>query len=68
MEWISVEERLPEEGQEVIYFFKHTGIHVGKFHRKFIKELNHTFNCFSGSEGFLFARRLGWRIYERRRT
>ena len=53
MEWISVEERLPEEGQEVIYYFGHTGIYVGSFYRKYVKELDYPFNCFSGSGGFL---------------
>ena len=33
MEWISVEDRLPEEGQRVIYYFKHTGISIGRYTR-----------------------------------
>ena len=53
MDWIDVKDRLPEEGQEVIYYFEYTGISIGIFKRQYIREFDHTFNCFSGSRGFL---------------
>jgi len=31
MEWISTSDRLPEDGQEVIYFFEWCGVHRGKY-------------------------------------
>lgn len=30
--WISVEERLPEIGQDVLYYFNIVGMHLGKFY------------------------------------
>lgn len=46
-EWISVEDRLPDQGQPVIYWFSLLGVFAGKFER-----LNGT-NLFSGERGFL---------------
>lgn len=32
MSWINIEDRLPEEGQRVIIYFKMTGIDIMKYH------------------------------------
>ena len=55
MKWISVEDRLPEEGQRVIYYFKITGIDIGRFTRKPFDDLPDDCqgNCFYGSDGWL---------------
>jgi hypothetical protein len=53
MEWIKVEDELPEEGQKVIYFFEYVGIHIGKF----MKDKDNIGcpygNTFYGKSGFL---------------
>lgn len=33
MQWKSIKDELPTEGQKVIYYFKYTGIDCGTFHR-----------------------------------
>lgn len=43
-EWISVEDRLPEDGQEVLYYFEITGINQGVYR---------DYNTFTGPKGFL---------------
>ena len=47
MDWIKVEDKLPEEGQKVIYYFKKVGVHVGLYNRLF------GCDCFHGPNGFL---------------
>lgn len=32
MDWIKSFDRLPEDGQKVIYFFEHVGVHRGVYH------------------------------------
>ena len=44
MEWISVESRLPERGQKVLYYFDVTGVSAGQYLGD---------NCFGGKLGFL---------------
>jgi len=44
-QWISVEDRLPEDGQRVFYYFEHTGISWGQYDEEF--------NTFYGGRGFL---------------
>jgi len=55
MEWISVEDRLPEPEQEVIYYFELTGISIGKFwkNRTMLAEIEINMNCFGGAKGWL---------------
>jgi len=45
--WIKVSDRLPEEGQEVFYYFKHTGIARGHYKKTEYGD------CFYGDRGFL---------------
>ena len=59
MEWISVEDRLPEEDQKVIYYFEHTGVDIGfykriKYPKEFIGSTGDVYgNQFIGNAGFL---------------
>jgi hypothetical protein len=58
MEWISIEEALPQENQRVIYYFRHTGISIGIYNRvEYPKEIAGQSgiygNAFSGRGGFL---------------
>lgn len=58
MDWISVEDDLPKENQDVIYYFRHTGIHMGRFNRveypaEFVGEKGVFGNAFFGRDGFL---------------
>lgn len=43
-DWISVNDRLPDEGVEILYYFEITGVSVGMFERP---------NIFYGRSGFL---------------
>jgi hypothetical protein len=45
MNWIMTDDALPQDGQKVIYYFKHVGIHMGKYDAKS--------NTFYSSAGFL---------------
>jgi len=47
MKWISVKDKLPNEEQRVIYYFKHTGINVGKYMSTIYGP------CFYGETGWL---------------
>lgn len=47
MKWISVEDRLPEEGISVLYYFGCVGVHKGKYKK------NGRSNIFYGNSGFL---------------
>jgi len=52
MEWISVEERLPEEGQNVLFYFEVTGVEVG--HYTLINDVHYgKGNQFYNKGGFL---------------
>jgi hypothetical protein len=51
-EWIRVDERLPEEGQAVLYYFSMVGRHRGHFTR-WTDPDGYTYNVFHGKEGFL---------------
>lgn len=46
--WISVTDRLPTEGQRVIYYFEIVGIHIGKY-----KKGEDGTNIFWGPSGYL---------------
>ena len=50
--WISVEDRFPEEGQRVIYYFERTGIDIGKYWQG-KKNYDKGINYFGGNRGFL---------------
>ena len=54
-EWILVKDQLPEEGQDVIYFFEFTGVSVGKYTLEDIGEFmpGATMNVFYGKGGWL---------------
>jgi len=49
MEWIKVADKLPEEGQIVIYYFSVTGIDIGQYN----KDEETGINVFSGCNGWL---------------
>lgn len=51
-DWILVSERLPEEGQKVIYYFKMVGIHIGRYTKE-IDDEGYEHNVFYGRDGFL---------------
>lgn len=50
--WISMKDHRPENGQKVIYYFKHVGVHIGRYHRE-IDEEGYEHDVFSGINGFL---------------
>ena len=53
MDWIKIEDKIPDEGQKVIYYFEHTGISIGKF-TKDKDNIGFPFgNIFYGKSGFL---------------
>ena len=49
--WISVEDRLPEKGVNVLYYFKHVGTHIGMCDGT---------NSFYGSAGWLIGDVTHW--------
>ena len=54
MSWIKVQDRLPEEKQDVIYYFKETGVHCGRFKKEPDPAgQDFTYDCFYGLDGFL---------------
>lgn len=64
--WIKVKDSLPEEGQEVFYYFEYTGTHKGKYTKKALPEEvtgeNGFFvNCFYGEDGWLCDDVTHWR-------
>jgi hypothetical protein len=52
LNWISINDRLPEEGQAVIYWFQETGVARGKFTQHYAF-LDRKMNTFHGASGFL---------------
>jgi hypothetical protein len=54
--WISVEDRYPEVGQDVVYFFHVCGTFVGKY----VGE-----HCFGGEAGFLTDDVTHWMPYKK---
>lgn len=51
MDWISIDDKLPEEGQAVIYWFKETGVSRGKYTSKAFG--NGIMDVFYGANGWL---------------
>ena len=51
-EWISIEDRLPENHQTVIYYFEDVGMCIGEY-EQLHDSLYGTGNCFSSNAGFL---------------
>ena len=51
MTWIKIDDKLPEEGQRVIYYFEKTGIDIGRFSQEFIQPMKG--NTFHGHGGWL---------------
>ena len=47
MDWINIKDKLPEEGQKVIYYFKETGISIGYYSCK------GGCDCFYSHDGWL---------------
>ena len=49
-EWIKCSDRLPKEGQRVIYYFEHTGIDIGKYNKTTDMEevIGFEMDCFHG--------------------
>jgi hypothetical protein len=52
-EWISIEDRKPENGQHVYYFFDILGVFEGHYEELFCEELGSTEEVFHGRHGFL---------------
>ena len=54
-EWIKIADKLPKEGQKVIYYFEYTGVGVGKFEQVDVSEVigekfkGHKMNVFYGT-------------------
>ena len=46
MEWIKTSEKLPEQYQQVIYYFRHTGVSCGKYERTSDGDIFHSLNGF----------------------
>ena len=65
MEWISVKDKLPEEDQEVWYYFDAVGVHKGKYTGRlyFIGKESHFSNTFYGKSGFLTDDVTHWMPY-----
>ena len=59
MEWIKIEDKKPEENQEVFYYFDILGVYAGKYNRIDLYgefddvEEEYWMDCFSGESGFL---------------
>lgn len=52
--WISVEDRLPEDGQQVLTFFEITGVEIAKYQNlKGTKDEIFGHNCFYNGKGYL---------------
>lgn len=51
-DWIRLDERKPEEGQEVIYYFDMVGVHRG-FYVTETDEEGYVHDIFYGKSGFL---------------
>lgn len=51
-DWIRVEDRLPEEGQRVIYYFHYVGVHVGNY-TKHVDEEGYEHAVFFSPAGWL---------------
>ena len=51
-EWILVSDRLPKDGQKVIYYFKPVGSHVGRYSKE-IDEEGYEHHVFHGRSGWL---------------
>lgn len=50
-EWISVEDRLPDDGQKVFYYFEPVDVHAGRFSQYVENGYKHA--LFGGAGGFL---------------
>jgi hypothetical protein len=51
-EWISVKDRLPDDGQDVWYYFKITDVNIGKYDAER--------NCFYNDKGWLCGDVIYW--------
>ena len=52
MDWINIKDERPKKGQRVIYYFKETGIDIGRFSQEFIQH-GVKGNTFHGHGGWL---------------
>jgi len=50
----------PEEGQEVVYWFKYVGMHTGVFNISDEPEVGFKMGCFSSKSGFLCDENVYW--------
>jgi hypothetical protein len=51
-EWISVKDRLPKDGQRVLYYFHYVGVHAGNYARE-LDDDGYMHDVFYGKDGFL---------------
>lgn len=54
-DWIKIDDKLPEEGQKVVYYFKKTGVDAGYFSNTKYNGL-----CFHGNNGWLCGNVTHW--------
>lgn len=59
MKWISIDEKIPEVGQDVYYYFECVGVHLGKFYGG---EKPHLYR-FANSKGWLTGDVTHWQPY-----
>lgn len=59
MTWTKTKDKLPKEGQKVIYYFKWVGVHRGEFTKFKIGPLPEL-DCFHGEYGWLCADVTHW--------
>jgi len=63
--WVSTRDRLPNDGQNVLYYFKHVGMHLGVFNKielpeEEVGEKGVFADCFSSENGFLCDEDMYW--------
>lgn len=53
MDWIDINERAPEDGQKVIYYFAPLGMFFGQYERCKGEDAEYGTHCFFSKSGFL---------------
>ncbi len=61
--WIKVKDKVPKDGQKVIYYFEYTGISVGRYEKIKGKDAKYGTNCFYSKRGFLTDDVTHWMTY-----
>ena len=60
MEWFSIKDKVPEDGQKVVYFFKPVGTHIGFYERCKGEDALYGTHCFYSKSGFLTDEDVWW--------